>query len=196
LLFNPFYSSFNPGAHTKAGPLRLLPVERTLLNDLPVSADIDRARRTIAGTPPLTAYFLDEGAYPPETDTFWVRGRSRADVLLRSPATQMPDGRVVPLRIRTLQFEITNGMMPNRVTVAIGFRRTSVDLAPGEVRSIAMDAGPGVPYKPSTYPTNFIYGVSISTSAGFAPFLEDPGGSSDSRYLGAMVRIVPVYFNP
>jgi hypothetical protein len=166
------------------------------LNDLPVSADGTRARRTLAGTPPLTAYFLDPGAYPPESDTFWVRGRARADVLLRSPSAILPDGRVVSMRVRTLRFEITNGIVPNRVVVSIGFRRRSVQLAPGEMQVIDMDAGAGVPYKPSVYPTNFIYGVSISTSAGFAPFLEDPGGSSDSRYLGAMVKIVPVYFNP
>ena len=28
ILLNPFYSSFNPGEHAKAGPLRVLPIER------------------------------------------------------------------------------------------------------------------------------------------------------------------------
>ena len=196
LLFNPFQASFHPGDHANAGPLRLLPIELTLLNDLPVSADADRARRTLAGTPPLAGYFTDHNAYPPEGETFWVRGRARADVILRAPTWQHPDGRPVPLRIRSLQVEITNGMAPNRVSVASGVHRQRVDLASGEVRVVELTPAPGVPYKPARYPTNFVYPLSITTAAGFAPFLEDPAGSSDSRYLGAMVRIVPVYYNP
>lgn len=196
LLFTPFQSSFNPGQHAMSGPLRMLPIELTLLNDLPVSADGDRARRTLAGTPPLAAYFVDHGAYPPEGETFWVRGRSRADLILRAPTTARADGTVVPLRVRALHVEVTNGSAPNRVTVSSGFNKSRVDLAAGEVRTIEIDPAPGVPYKPARFPTNFVYPLSIATTAGFAPFLEDPNGSSDSRYLGAMIRIVPVYFNP
>jgi hypothetical protein len=40
-----------------------------------------------------------------------------------------------------------------------------------------------------------VYSLAFSTRAGFAPFLEDTT-NTDSRYLGAMVRLVPVYFNP
>jgi hypothetical protein len=196
LLFNPFYTSFHPGEHAKAGPLRMLPIELTLLNDLPVSADADRARRSLAGAPPLAAYFTDEGAYPPEGDTFWVRGRARADIILRAPAWIAPDGRPVPLRVRTLTLEIANGRVPNRVTVSSGFHRESVDLGPEEVRTIELAPAPGVPYKPARFPTNVVYPLSIATTDGFAPFLEDPGGSDDSRYLGVRVRIVPVYYNP
>jgi hypothetical protein len=196
LLINPFYSSFHPGDHVKAGPQRMLPVELTLLNDLPVSADSDRARRPIGGSPPMTAYFLDEAAYPPEGDTFWVRGAARADLILRVPTIERPDEGVVPLRLRALNIEITNGIVPNRVRASSGFHSVAVDLAPGEVRTVELKPAPGVPYKPAQFPTNFVYPFSVSTTAGFTPFLEDPAGSSDSRHLGAMVRIVPVYFNP
>ena len=34
----------------------------------------------------------------------------------------------------------------------------------------------------------------MSTSAGFVPFLDD-FKNSDSRYLGAMVRVTPIYVN-
>ena len=71
---NPFYSSFHPGEHAKAGPLRMLPIERSLLNDLPVSADPARSRLRLAGTPPSSFYFVDDGAYVPEGDFFWVKG--------------------------------------------------------------------------------------------------------------------------
>ena len=193
ILLNPFYSSFNPGEHAKAGPLRWLPIERTLLNDLPVSADAARARRSLGGSPPVQAYFLDDNAFPPEADGFWVRGESRADLLLRAPATRGADDRDVSLRIRALSVEVTNGGAANRVIVSGGWDRVRLDLAPGEVRVVQISAGAGVPYKPSRYPTNFVYALAISSSAGFVPFLHDPA-NPDSRYLGALVRVVPVYF--
>lgn len=195
LVCNPFYTSSNPGEHAKAGPLRLLPIELTLLNDLAVSADPERSRRPLGGTPPVAAYFVDDGAYPPEGGSFWLRGRSRADVVLRAPTIPNPDGLPVPLRVRSWSFEVTNGAVQNRISLRSGRRRTSFELAPGEVRVVELGAGAGVPYKPARFPTNHVYSVSLSTSAGFVPFLEDVK-SSDSRYLGAMVRLVPVYFNP
>jgi hypothetical protein len=188
LVINPFYSAFHPGEPAKAGPLRILPIELTLLNDLPVSGDIERARRTIGGDPPMAAYFPDDGAYNPEGDSFWVRGGARADVILRAPA---PDAQ--PLRIRSLTVEVTNGSVPNRVRVSGGFTGETLSLAAGEVRSVEIVPGGGVPFKPWIHPTNYVYTVSVSTSAGFAPFLETQGQNSDSRYLGALVRLVPHY---
>ncbi len=98
------------------------------------------------------------------------------------------------LRIRALSIEVTNGGAANRVVVSGGWDRVRLDLAPGEVRVVQVSAGAGVPYKPSRYPTNFVYGLSISSSAGFVPFLHD-SSNPDSRYLGALVRVVPIYFN-
>ena len=57
ILVNPFYASFYPGEHTKVGPLRWLPIELTLLNDLPMAANPDRSRKLLGGTPPVMAYF-------------------------------------------------------------------------------------------------------------------------------------------
>jgi hypothetical protein len=144
--------------------------------------------------PPVYAYFPDDGAYPPEGEAFWVRGGRRADVMLRAPTRPGPDGRPVPLRLRALQLEITNGATPNRVEVWSGGSRHRLDMASGQVETVLLEVGRGVPYKPSRYPTNYIYGFSVSTTSGFVPFLESPE-ASDSRYLGAMVRVVPVYRN-
>jgi hypothetical protein len=194
LVFNPFYTSSNPGEHAKAGPLRLFPIELTLLNDLAVSADPERSRRPLGGTPPVAAYFIDEGAYPPEGDRFWLRGRSRADVILRSP-TREGRGVVVPLRVRAWSFEVTNGGVSNRVDLRSGWHHAALDLAPGETRVVELAAGTGVPYKPARFPTNYVYSISLRARHGFVPFLEDTS-NSDSRYLGAMVRLTPVYANP
>jgi hypothetical protein len=192
LTLNPFYTSFNPSEHAKSGPLRLLPVELTLLNDLPVAADAARSRRSLGGVPPVAAYFIDDNAYLPEGDSFWVRGRARADVLLRAPAQALDGGQPSSLRVRGLLLELTNGLRRNRVAVWSGYWRTRVDLAPGEVRTLEITPAGGVPYKPNIYPTNYIYSFSVSTTEGFVPFLEEPG-SSDSRYLGVLVKVTPRY---
>lgn len=189
LAINPFYSAFNPGEPAKAGPLRLLPIELTLLNDLPVSADAKRARLRVTPEPSLFAYFPDDGAYEPEEEWFWVRGGERADVILRAPA---PNGK--PLRIRRLTVQIVNGGVPNRVRVSGGFfSGETLELKPDEARTVVIRPGGGVPFKPWVHPTNYVYTISISTTAGAAPFLETNGENLDPRYLGARVRLVPYY---
>ena len=189
---NPFYSSFHPGDHAKAGPLRMLPIERSLLNDLPVSADPARSRLRLAGTPPSSFYFVDDGAYVPEGDFFWVKGGRRADLLIRGPAVESADRGTVSLRIRAMRVEITNTEVTNEVVVSTGGRRAKMTLAPGEQRVVELSPGPGVPYKPALFPMGYVYTISVSTSAGITPFLMHPE-SSDSRYLGARVRIIPLY---
>ena len=189
---NPFYSSFHPGEHAKAGPLRMLPIERSLLNDLPVSADPARSRLRLAGTPPSSFYFVDDGAYVPEGDFFWVKGGRRADLLIRGPAVETPDRGTLSLKIRTMRVEIANANVANQVVVSTGWHRASLSLAPGEERVVELSPGPGVPYKPALFPMGYVYTISVSTTAGITPFLNDPA-SSDSRYLGARVRIVPLY---
>jgi glycosyl transferase family 87 len=192
LVFNPFDMSFDPGAHAKSGPVRILPIELTQLNDLPVNAKPDRSRKAIAGDPPLMAYFPDDNAYDLEGDTFWVRGRSRADLILRAPAIDDALGTGRPLRLQQLTIEIANGPKPNHVTVRTDADRQLLTLAPGQVRTIQIRPGNGVPYRPMTFPTNYVYWVSIASENAFVPFLEQPG-SSDSRLLGVQVRLVPTY---
>jgi hypothetical protein len=89
--------------------------------------------------------------------------------------------------------EVTNGPRPNRVRIWGGWFGETLDLQPGEVRTLEVEPGGGVPFKPSIYPTNYVYTVSIASAHGFAPFLDPASGSSDSRYLGVMVRLLPRY---
>ena len=115
--------------------------------------------------------------------------QERADVILRAPA---PDGK--PLKVRSLTVEVVNGGVANRVHVSGGFfGGETLDLKPDESRTVHITPGGGVPFKPWVHPTNYVYTVSISTTAGAAPFLETGGESLDSRYLGARVRLVPFY---
>ena len=85
IALNPFYYSWKPHEHMKHGPLRLLPVELTLVNDLPINTDVERVRVLFGTTPRFQIYFLDDNTYTKEREFFWVRGKSRADLLFKTP---------------------------------------------------------------------------------------------------------------
>lgn len=192
IVLNPFYSSFNPGVHLQAGTLRWLPLELTLLNDLPVAANADRAKRPLGGTPPVLAYFPDDNAFNPEADAFWVKGKSTAEVILRAPVADAGGGRYVTKAIRGLEVEVQNGARPDRVTVSTGRESRTLDMKPAEIARLSMQVADGVPYRRDEQPTSYVYLVSIATTDGFVPFLEAEG-SNDSRFLGAHIRLVPQY---
>jgi hypothetical protein len=193
ILLNPFYSSFNPGEHLKSGPLRWLPLELTLLNDLPVAAKPDRMKRPLGGDPPVLAYFPDDNAYDREDDGwFWVRGKSRAEVILRAPVADVGEGRIVTKAISRLGIEIQNGANPDRVTVSTGRESRTLDMKPAEVARLEMAVDAGVPYRRDEQATSYVYTISIRTTSGFVPFLLVPG-QSDARFLGARIHIVPQY---
>jgi hypothetical protein len=192
ILVNPFYASFYPGEHTKVGPLRWLPIELTLLNDLPMAANPDRSRKLLGGVPPVMAYFPDDNAFDPEGEWFWVKGKSRADVILRAPVADVGNARFVTKAITMLTIEVQNGAKPDRVTVSTGRESQTLTMKPEEVARVTMAVDDGVPYRRDEQPTSYVYAVSIETTSGFVPFLEAPG-SKDSRFLGARVHLVPAY---
>ena len=119
IVLNPFYVSLHPGDHTKSGPLRLLPIELTLLHDLPVAQDGDRMRKTIGPpnpSPQMFAYFPDDNAFNPEQTPpdsndwwFWVKGHAKAEVVLRAPVASLGGDKWVSKTITRLNIEIQNG---------------------------------------------------------------------------------------
>jgi hypothetical protein len=194
VLLNPFYSSFRPGEHLKSGAQRWLPLELTLLQDLPMAANPDRSKQPLGGTPPVLAYFPDDNAFNREGDAFWVKGKSRAEIILRAPVLDAGGGKFVTKAIKHLGVEIRNGGLPNRVTVTTGRESRTVDMQPSAVATLQLAVEDGVPYHRIEQPTSFLYVVSIKTTSGFVPFLNAPD-ASDSRFLGALVRLIPEYFD-
>jgi hypothetical protein len=192
ILLNPISASLHPGEHTKTGPLHALPVELTLLNDLPMMFNADRAKRPLAGDPPMLAYFPDDAAFTPEGDAFWLRGKSRADVILRAPVTDVGGGRFISKTITKLTVEVQNGGAPGRVSVSTGAESRALTMTSAEIARFTLAMPRGVPYHRDENPTSYLYSVSFRTTAGFVPFLESPA-SNDSRFLGARVRLVPEY---
>jgi hypothetical protein len=181
MVLNPFVASFRPAENAKSGPLRLLPVELTLLNDLPVNTDPDHFRLwfgdTGQGDPGFLVYFLDDNAYTREADrSFWTRGRSRAEFIIK---TDRP--------IRRAIFNLTAGPVPVDVTIRLEGRTQRVPMAPNGTQQVAFVMPPGFQYEKEVH--QLLWRVSIAASDGFTPIFYDPS-SNDARYLG--VRVKPV----
>jgi hypothetical protein len=87
---------------------------------------------------------------------------------------------------------LQSGPKPNRVTIDTGAGERVIDMAPSSQQTFELEMPAGVPYKyHPDFGTNYVYIVSITSSTGFVPMFEN--GSSDSRYLGVMVRLIPTY---
>ena len=181
MVLNPFVASFHPADNAKSGPLRLLPVELTLVNDLPVNNEPQHARLwfgdTGSGDPGFLVYFLDDNAFDREADkSFWTRGRARAEFIIK---TDRP--------IRRATFTLTAGPVATDVHLTIGRRSQEVHLEPGDTRDVVFAMPAGVRYEKEVQA--LAWTASVSSSNGFTPIFFD-AGSSDNRYLG--VRVKPV----
>lgn len=178
LVLNPFAASFRPGDNAKSGPLRLLPVELTMVYDWPINTDRSRVAVWFGDYPPGSSpgfqiYFFDDNAYPPEVDkSFWVKGESRAEFLVK---TDRP--------MKRLLLELTAGAAPTQVRAALAGRAQEIALQPGETKQVSFALGPGFPYQ-GRWP---VWLASVSSSHGFTPIFVDPS-SADNRYLGVRVR--------
>jgi hypothetical protein len=170
--FNPFFSSFNPAEHAKQGPLRWLPVELTLVNDLPINTQPNRARIWFGTERRFQIYFLDDNAYQREDLHVWTRGRSTAEFLVKTvePAS-------------ALQLAITTGIEPTTVTVSRGWWSERVSLKAEETRVVTVPLDAGFPYRGTR-----VWHVAVKTDAGFVPAFVS-GAAEDNRYLG--VRLTP-----
>lgn len=176
MVLNPFATSFYPGRNAKSGPVRLLPVERSLVNDLPIMTEADRVRQWFGdrpgkGDPGFQIYFLDDNAYGMEVDkSFWVRGESRAEFLVKTDRL-----------MKRLVLTLAPGPLDTDVTVSVDGQTQHVTVK--ESMQIAFDLKPGFWYQARAY----VWVVSISSSTGFVPIFH--GTDGDARFLG--VRVTP-----
>ena len=178
LVLNPFVTSFRPADHAKSGPFRLLPVELTLVYDWPLNNQLDRVRvwfgdHPRGSSPGFQIYFFDDNAYVEGDGTFWVKGESESQFLIK---TDRP--------MRRLLLTITAGPVPAQVHAELAGRSQEITLAPGQSQQLAFTMGEGFPYQ-GRWP---VWTASISSSSGFVPIFH--GAPDDARHLG--VRVKPV----
>jgi len=172
ILVNPFLSAKQPYLTAQQGALRMLPVELTMVNDLPVMLETapSRARIRYGDDPALSLYFLDHNAYLPDPSGIWIAGGERSDLIVRSAE---------PL----LKVEITlRAPIANEVDIAFGGDEKTVELTGRGPEKIV--------FKPKGVYSrrSWAYFLSIRTERGFVPrFLS--ATSEDSRYLGARLNL-------
>jgi hypothetical protein len=72
-------------------------------------------------------------------------------------------------------------------------------MTPGELKLISLGVRSGVPFRREVQPTSYLYTLSVKTTSGFVPFLDHPCPQrdkcppGDSRFLGAMIHVIPEY---
>ncbi len=181
IVMSPFFSSFNPSFHTKRLPYTLLPVELTMLHDLPFN--VHARSRLVEFDSPATfdAYFIDDETYRkerPDATGFWLGAAHEAEVILR---TREP--------IDTITLRLRNRGRPNRAIVRMGGHVFDRALEPDERIEIVLPAG-----RAHLYKDMFLYRFSVYSETGGMPMFDsvEPGQaaeiSTDKRPLGLLVE--------
>jgi hypothetical protein len=169
MLMNPFVVAKFTYTTMERGPLRRLPVELTMVNDLPINLDASRAHIPYRNDPFMLLYFLDQNAFPPEPPGMWVSGGGRADIVVRT---------VDPVDHLAVSAE---SPISTRLSVSAGARTVTVQLTPGKVETF------DVPTSGVHYVRSYAYLMSVRSTEGFVPHVFDPA-SKDYRNLGALMR--------
>jgi hypothetical protein len=174
MLMHPFVTAKYTYLMSESGPARILPVELTMPNDLPValsSAPV-RAHIPYGDDPVMLLYFLDQNAFPPEPMGMWV-GNHRADIIVR---TEDPLDHLVITAESPIQ---------TTLTVSAGAEAVTVPIAPNAPVHF------NVPARGVRGFQSYEYLMSAKASEAFVPHLLDPK-SGDYRTLGAQLRFSAV----
>ena len=172
VLVNPFIAAKQPYLIAERGVQRALPVELTMVDDLPIALNAPRHRIGYNTDPALLLSLLDHNAYRSDTMDFWVAGRSRADIIVRSQTSLSSVSAIL------------RSPVPNRVTIGLGGDEATVDIRPDEATEVSLT--PNGVYARGRWG----YLLSVHSSTGFTPRLA-VHGSQDSRFLGVRIRLIP-----
>ena len=170
ILVDPFVAASRPWQNTQRGLFRVLPVELTMINDLPVQLDQGRSRIRYGDEPELLLYYLDDNAWRPEEQGIWVAGEARADIVIR---TNPP--------VAALEVSLRSPVA-NAATVTVDGTTYHVELKPSRrvTRRIPVE---GVYARGAQ---SFV--ITVETEVGFVPRLRT-AGSTDGRFLGVVVGL-------
>jgi len=174
MLLHPFRASQATWLNPERWPLRLFPVELSLIEHLPVRLNLDRARVEVSKDPEVFLYYMDGNTGFQEKSGFWVFGQATADIVIR---TEVP--------LTRLDMALSSPI-DNEVDVSVDGRSSHLSLRASEEVTVQLRPKPGV-YAYASYVVLW----RIKTSAGFYPRQFDPL-STDTRRLGVFVS--PKYY--
>lgn len=184
ILLNPFWAAKYTWLIAEKGPLRRLPVELTMANDLPVRlAQPLRGLIQYRNDPGVRLYFLDQNAWPPEPTgvapdgsrlhSIWISGSARADIIVRAAWP-----------IQYLEMEVESPIH-TELTLSAGADAVTKVLEPGVVQAFNLNTSGVHGFG------DYDYLLRARSTDGFVPHLRDPQ-NGDYRNLGAMIRFRPV----
>jgi len=178
ILFSPLLSSHRNALHQQFSLFRLLPVEDSLLSDLPVNASF-RARR-VAFDEPATyfVYYLDDNTYYKEAfqgvSGFWVKGAKPAEFVLR---TFQPN--------QKLKARITSLSPKNRVRISAGGKTVLIEFSEPGSQEREIPLPNAFPYdRDGTGPT-YLYNIEVESEKSIISTID----GYPERPLGAFVRL-------
>jgi hypothetical protein len=110
---------------------------------------------------------------------------------------QGPEGPFVryylPYRLKQLRVDVRTGELANAVTIATGADSQTLRLGAHRDTVTTVRAEAGLPYRAHLdQATSYVYAVSVTSATGFTPSMVQPG-VADERFLGALIRLVPMY---
>ena len=173
ILVDPFVAAKRTWQHAEQGLFRTLPVELTMVNDLPIRLDQNRSRIPYGSDPTLLLSYLDHNAWRPDTSGIWIAGDARSEIVVQvnPPLSEL----AITLR----------SPIPNIVTVTVDGNRYRAEVRPNTPVSVRLPVQ-GV-YAAGTQ--NFL--LSVETDSGFVPQLRDVR-SRDQRYLGVALELAGI----
>lgn len=172
LTLHPFVASQSPWLAPAQAPRRWLPVELTLMNDLPARLNPDRGHILFRrDAPAVYIYFMDEQAYHAEGQGFWIAPGLPADVVFR-----------VDTPVRQISLTVHSDI-DNEFRASAGGGWKTVSLKAGERKTLTFDLGPGVHAENAD-----VHQISVAAEKGFRPSDRDKS-SRDTRMLGVFVDV-------
>lgn len=175
IIITPWKSSQFPANHAKKAPFKWLPVELTLVNNLPTNTNPNAFRQEI-GTPPNIGWlhFLDDNFHPRlEPNGFWTKGPHSTEMILK---TYYP---VKKLIIHLLN----NPRRRNRITVQVERKKKSITLGYKQWGTLEFEVGKGFQMR-----AIHLYQLKIKAAKGSIPYFEDKF-SDERRFLGVFFKI-------
>jgi hypothetical protein len=182
---SPITASTQPWLSVEGPPFRWLPVELTLVNQLPIDLLPGvRAHVTFGHDPVVLFGYMDQNTYFAEGDGLWIAGHATTDIIIR---TEQP--------MVKLTLTITGKYVPNDVTATLDGRTERASIEPGKSATLTFTPRPGVWAHAS-------YGVvlRLTTTRGFVPTevgeRPGPGQPPDTRNLGVFIKPTFVVAEP
>ena len=177
VLINPFQSSAHPAIFCKKFPFTLLPVEMTLVNNIPTNTNPD-ARRQQWGSPLFDdrfLYFLNDNFWKkmPDENGWWTMGDRKLDIILK---TYFPVEEIV-LHL------LNNPRQANEIRISVDGRSQDITLGSKERGTLRFPAGKEFKIKSLYY-----HRLKIKAGKAAIPSIEIDS-SREKRFLGVFFEL-------